>query len=273
MSRTIGMKQSRSNITTVNRRTNQQLNDTSPDRIDKTSPKGNLFKQNKETLEMMLIRKLRMKYIETNSVFATSLVEEQTNPLNMLQNTYISNGNASKKYNPNSSIEYGSLPIRQSSNQGGRTRNAPQKLRQTVGNSVNTLPRIRNPSNIDVGGVDQYVNHQTPQSRRDAKSSSQMAPLLRKSMNQPNMTGYAKQPITVTLTISGNQFLNYITAEVQKFVSSKRINESNIRELDQKVQMESYMREKKEAILEDRKNGGGDQQHLKMIINSRGSHD
>ena len=74
MSRTIGMKQSRSHIATVNRRTNQQLNDTSPDRIDKTSPKGNLFKQNKETLEMMLIRKLRMKYIETNSVFATSLL-------------------------------------------------------------------------------------------------------------------------------------------------------------------------------------------------------
>ena len=43
---------------------------------------------------------------------------------------------------------------------------------------------------------------------------------------------------------------------MQRFIASKRINESNIRELDQKVQMESYLREKKEAILEDRKNFG-----------------
>ena len=37
-----------------------------------------------------------------------------------------------------------------------------------------------------------------------------------------------------------------------KFVASKRLTEANIRELDQKVQMEAYLREKKEAILEDR---------------------
>ena len=41
---------------------------------------------------------------------------------------------------------------------------------------------------------------------------------------------------------------------MQKFVANKRITEGNIRDLDQKVQMESYIREKKEAILEDRKN-------------------
>ena len=41
---------------------------------------------------------------------------------------------------------------------------------------------------------------------------------------------------------------------MQKFVANKRITEANIRDLDQKVQMESYTREKKEAILEDRKN-------------------
>ena len=41
---------------------------------------------------------------------------------------------------------------------------------------------------------------------------------------------------------------------MQKFVANKRITEANIRDLDQKVQMESYIREKKEAILEDRKN-------------------
>ena len=40
------------------------------------------------------------------------------------------------------------------------------------------------------------------------------------------------------------------------------MNESNIRELDQKIQMESYLREKKDAILEDRKNFGD----LKVIL-------
>ena len=37
-------------------------------------------------------------------------------------------------------------------------------------------------------------------------------------------------------------------------MANKRITETTIRDLDQKVQMESYLREKKEAILEDRKN-------------------
>ena len=37
-------------------------------------------------------------------------------------------------------------------------------------------------------------------------------------------------------------------------MATKRVTEATIRELDQKVQMESYIREKKEAILEDRKN-------------------
>ena len=37
-------------------------------------------------------------------------------------------------------------------------------------------------------------------------------------------------------------------------MATKRITEATIRDLDQKVQMESYIREKKEAILEDRKN-------------------
>ena len=38
-----------------------------------------------------------------------------------------------------------------------------------------------------------------------------------------------------------------------KFVASQRVKESSIRELDQKIQMEAYLREKKEAILKDRK--------------------
>lgn len=38
-----------------------------------------------------------------------------------------------------------------------------------------------------------------------------------------------------------------------KFIASKRINERTIKELDYKVQKECYLREKKEAILEDRR--------------------
>lgn len=48
-----------------------------------------------------------------------------------------------------------------------------------------------------------------------------------------------------------------------KFVASKRLTEANIRELDQKVQMEAYLREKKEAILEDRK-----QNELKIMASN-----
>lgn len=57
----------------------------------------------------------------------------------------------------------------------------------------------------------------------------------------------------MTLTPNGTQFLSYIKAEVSKFCASKRLTEATIRELDQKIQMECYLREKKEAILEDRK--------------------
>lgn len=45
----------------------------------------------------------------------------------------------------------------------------------------------------------------------------------------------------------------FICIEVQKFLQAKRVTEMNIRELDQKIHMETFLREKKEAILEDRK--------------------
>lgn len=47
--------------------------------------------------------------------------------------------------------------------------------------------------------------------------------------------------------------MNFISAEVVKFCSSKRIKESSIRQLDHKIQLEAYLREKKEAILKDRR--------------------
>lgn len=51
------------------------------------------------------------------------------------------------------------------------------------------------------------------------------------------------------LTVAGVQFVNFIRAEVNKFCASRRLNEASIKELDAKIQMESYLREKKEAIL------------------------
>ena len=49
------------------------------------------------------------------------------------------------------------------------------------------------------------------------------------------------------------ELFSYIQNEVKRFVATNRVNDINIRELDQKIQMETYIREKKAAILEDRK--------------------
>ena len=81
-----------------------------------------------------------------------------------------------------------------------------------------------------------------------------MTTLTRNSGIQQLHSGARGEGVCRTLTGLGQQFLSYIQTEVQKFVANKRITEANIRDLDQKIQMESYIREKKEAILEDRKN-------------------
>lgn len=54
-------------------------------------------------------------------------------------------------------------------------------------------------------------------------------------------------------TNQAQELLAYIVNEVRRFVTTKRINDGNIMELDQKIQLETYLREKKAAILEDRK--------------------
>ena len=48
-----------------------------------SSPKGNLFKQNKETLEVMLTRKLKQKYVNFNPAFAT-VQDESMSTCNLL---------------------------------------------------------------------------------------------------------------------------------------------------------------------------------------------
>ena len=45
----------------------------------------------------------------------------------------------------------------------------------------------------------------------------------------------------------------YIDNEVNKFLKNDRLTEDNLKKLDHKIQKESYLRDKKEAILDDRK--------------------
>ena len=47
--------------------------------------------------------------------------------------------------------------------------------------------------------------------------------------------------------------MTLITQEVEKFGKTKRINPTNVAELDKRIGMEIYLREKKEAIMEDRR--------------------
>jgi len=49
--------------------------------------------------------------------------------------------------------------------------------------------------------------------------------------------------------------MNYINLEVTKLLKSKRITEQSLAELDTRVAIEVYLREKKVAILQDRENG------------------
>ena len=46
--------------------------------------------------------------------------------------------------------------------------------------------------------------------------------------------------------------MNYINLEVNKMLRSKRISEEALSQLDSRVAIEIYLREKKFAILEDR---------------------
>jgi hypothetical protein len=49
--------------------------------------------------------------------------------------------------------------------------------------------------------------------------------------------------------------MKYINLEVIKLLNSKRITEQSLTELDTRVAIEVYLREKKVAILQDRENG------------------
>ena len=54
--------------------------------------------------------------------------------------------------------------------------------------------------------------------------------------------------------------MNYINIEVGKMLRSKRITEETLSELDSRIAIEVYLREKKFAILEDRLNEAGNEE-------------
>ena len=49
------------------------------------------------------------------------------------------------------------------------------------------------------------------------------------------------------------EFAKYVDNEVTKFLKNERLTEDTLKKLDEKVSMESYLRGKKEDILDDRK--------------------
>ena len=60
------------------------------------------------------------------------------------------------------------------------------------------------------------------------------------------------------------QLSKYIDNEVARFLKNGRLTEDNLRGLDTKISKEAELRDKKEAILEDRKSNAGS-------VRSRGS--
>lgn len=53
------------------------------------------------------------------------------------------------------------------------------------------------------------------------------------------------------------QISKYIDNEVTRFLKNGRLTEDNLRSLDTKINKEAELRDKKEAILEDRKSNAG----------------
>jgi len=52
--------------------------------------------------------------------------------------------------------------------------------------------------------------------------------------------------------------LNFIRIEVEKLLKAKRVTDQSLIELDSRVAIEVYLRQKRNAILEDKKLQSGD---------------
>ena len=67
------------------------------------------------------------------------------------------------------------------------------------------------------------------------------------------------------------QLNKYIDNEVARFLKNDRLTEDNLRNLDTKISKEADLRDKKEAILEDRKSNAGSVRSRPMSNASRRS--
>jgi len=67
------------------------------------------------------------------------------------------------------------------------------------------------------------------------------------------------------------QLNNYIDNEVARFLKNGRLTEDNLRNLDTKISKEADLREKREAILDDRKSNAGSVRSRPMSHASRRS--
>jgi len=90
-SRTMNMRQSAQNV--AQRRSLMAVNKEHASNY--ASPTRNLFKTNKESLEDMLVRKLKQKYIDSNAAFCTMLLQDNETA-NLLSNNFMSNNSSAK---------------------------------------------------------------------------------------------------------------------------------------------------------------------------------
>jgi len=52
-----------------------------------------------------------------------------------------------------------------------------------------------------------------------------------------------------------NSLSTFIETEVKRFLTTNRITDANLKELDTRIHLEAFLREKKDAIALDRKEG------------------
>ena len=69
----------------------------------------------------------------------------------------------------------------------------------------------------------------------------------------PKLNNSLSQESLEEQTESQESIIKFLSLEVDKFLKTQRLTNQSFRELEHKLQVEIYLREKKEAILNDRK--------------------
>ena len=171
----------------------------------------------------MLVRKLKLKYIDRNMAFAEDAWALQNRPddQSIMSKSQLSFMKTVNLKSPTTVIE--------------KYPNSKFKSNKvTFGSSPfgSSLPHIKGAGSDDT--------------RNDLLRQSLQKSIDRTIDRTPDVNEH-------NLNTPAKRLYNFIVAEVRKFVQTKRVSEQGIMELDQKVHYEAYIREKKDAILEDRK--------------------